>query len=297
MFEFNNGNEKKYKQKQKNINMDGTTLPVRKFKLSSMARHPLICMVAKRASGKSWVVRSIMRHHKDIPVGMVIAPTDKFSVFYGHFFPGLYIHYEYDGDFMQQVLRRQQEIMRKRNTKALEKKKVDPRAIIVMDDCLADKNKWATDKFIKEIFLNGRHFRITFILTSQFAVGLSPDQRTNIDYIFLLRQDQTTELKKYHQHYAGMFDNFETFKKVFTDLTTDYTCMVIVNRNPGPDLLDKIFWYKADSTKIKKMGSKQFRKFNRDNYNVNWLDGTERINTKDILGIKNKNKIVIKKET
>jgi len=70
----------------KNILYNGNNLPIRKFKLEYMLPNPSIAMIAKRGSGKSWVVRAIIKHFNDIPGGIIISPTDKMSVFYGDFF-------------------------------------------------------------------------------------------------------------------------------------------------------------------------------------------------------------------
>ena len=64
----------------KNIKVGGNlSLPIMEFKLDSMCENPAIVMIAKRASGKSWVCRSILRHFRDIPVGIIIAPTEKMA--------------------------------------------------------------------------------------------------------------------------------------------------------------------------------------------------------------------------
>ena len=36
--------------------------------------------------------------------------------------------------------------------------------------------------------MNGRHYKILFILTMQYALGIPPNLRTNIDYVFILRK-------------------------------------------------------------------------------------------------------------
>ena len=85
------------------------SLPVKEFKLETMCENPAIVMIAKRASGKSWVCRSILKHFKDIPVGMIIAPTEKMAnpPFYSAFFPDSYIHYEYRSEIIERLLFRQ----------------------------------------------------------------------------------------------------------------------------------------------------------------------------------------------
>jgi hypothetical protein len=80
----------------KTIGFGASRLQLKRFPIEKMARYCTIAMVAKRASGKSWVCRSILKHFRDIPVGIIIAPTEKMAnpPFYSDFFPDSYIHYE-----------------------------------------------------------------------------------------------------------------------------------------------------------------------------------------------------------
>ncbi len=91
----------------KDVRVGGNmSLPIKKFELSSMCENPAIVMIAKRASGKSWVCRSILKHFKDIPVGIIIAPTEKMAnpPFYSDFFPDTYIHFEYRSEIIEKLL-------------------------------------------------------------------------------------------------------------------------------------------------------------------------------------------------
>ena len=97
----------------------------------------------------------------------------------------------------------------------------------------------------KPPFFDGRHFKVMYILTMQFPLGISPELRGNFDYIFLLAEDFYSNQKRIYEHYAGMFPNLETFRQVFTQVTLDYGCMVIVNRGARATFLEKVFWYKA----------------------------------------------------
>jgi len=132
-----------------------------------------------------------------------------------------------------------------------------------MDDCLSSKGSWVNDEPILEVFMNGRHFKIMYILTMQFPLGVKPELRANFDYIFLLADDMYSNQKRIYEHYAGIFPSFDAFRQVFTQLTADYGCMVIVNRGANIGLLDKIFWFKADDSIIKNLGCKQFIEFHK----------------------------------
>ncbi len=254
----------------KNIKLDGRSVPLREFALDDMVPHAAICMIAKRGSGKSWVCRSIMKHYKSIPGGVIISPTDRMSNFYGDFFPELYIHYEYTSELIESILYRQRNIIHKQKEKAKLGKKVDPRAILVMDDCLSSKGAWAKDSTFAEIMFNGRHYKIMYILTMQFPLGIKPELRGNFDYIFLLAEDFYSNQKRIYEHYAGIFPSFQAFRDVFMEVTSDFGSMVIVNKGANRDFLDKVFWFKATNDEINRMGSRQFNKFHDQNYNKDW---------------------------
>jgi hypothetical protein len=254
----------------KQVRLNGDSLRLREFKLDWFAPSPSIAMIAKRRSGKSWVCREILKHFSDIPGGLIIAPTDKMSCFYGKFFPDLYIHYKFDPEILKKMLKRQDIMIEKMKIKERQGKRVDPRAYLIMDDCLSSKGSWMKDEMIMEMFFNGRHYHIMYILTMQFPLGISPELRGNFDYVFLLAEDVVSNQKRLYDHYAGIFPNFNAFKSVFAEVTRDHGSMVLVNQGAAANFLDKVFWFKAHDTRIDKMGCKQFRKFHDVNYNPNW---------------------------
>lgn len=255
-------------------NEDIGKLAIPEFTFDEMVEHPSIVMVAKRGSGKSWVARAILDYFKDIPVGLIIAPTDRMNCFYGNYFPGTYIHYEYKTKIIERLLSRQVAIIKKKKDRLENKKYIDARAFIVMDDCLGQKDSWIRDRPIQELLFNGRHYCVMYILTMQTPLGITPELRNNFDYIILLADDIISNLKKIHQHYAGIFPEFSIFRQVFDDLTSDFGAMVLLNRGARRDFVDKLRWYKApDLTKIQiDYGCKQFRRFHDKNYNTVWED-------------------------
>lgn len=280
----------------KDVKLNGNQLPIREFKLDWMVEDPSICMVAKRGSGKSYVCRALLKHFKEnLPGGIIIAPTDKMSSFYGDFFPELYIHYEYSSEIIENVLYRQSKIIEKADEKKKLGKRVNPHAFILMDDCLSSKGTWMNDKPILDIFFNGRHYKLMFILTMQFPLGIRPELRANFDYIFLLAEDFYSNQKRIYDHYAGMFPNFEAFRQVFLQLTDSFGSMVIVNRGQRKTLLDKVFWYKAGDDKIDVMGNKQFNDFHKRNYDKNWKFKNKQFDFNKFAENKKKGRIVVEK--
>ena len=253
------------------------SLRFKEFQLDSMCENPAIIMIAKRGSGKSWICRAILRHFKSIPVGIIISPTEKLSEpFYSDFLPDSYIHYEYKTETIVKLLKRQVMMIDKQLEKQKACIKIDPRAFILMDDCLASKGKWMKDQPIQELLFNGRHYKIMYMLTMQFPLGITPELRGNFDYIFLLKDDVYSNKKRIYDHYAGIFPTFQSFLTVFSELTLDYCSMVIVNRGIKDDFIDKVFWFKAQNEKIGTIGCEQLLQHHTNNYNEDWKNVAKR---------------------
>jgi len=270
-------------------------LPIKGFSFNQFVSDPAIVMVAKRGSGKSWVVRAILNHFKDIPAGLVISPTDRMSHFYSDFLADTYIFYNYKSDIIERVLSRQRMIIDKASAKEKEGKKVDPRAFVVMDDCLGQKGSWVRDQPIQELLFNGRHYKIMYILTMQFPLGITPELRANFDYVFLLAEDYISNLKRIYDHYAGVFPSFDSFRQVFNQLTADYGAMVLVNRGVRKSLFEKVFHYKAPNLTTlneeeAEIGCKQYNKFHQKNYDNKWREKKELFNVDEFLLRKKKTK-------
>jgi hypothetical protein len=273
--------------KIKDVRLDGNkSLPIQEFKLDSMCENPAIVMIAKRASGKSWVCRSILKHFRDIPVGLIIAPTEKMAnpPFYSDFFPDSYIHYEYKSEIIENLLFRQDIMIEKKMDREQQgKHSIDPRGFILMDDCLSKKGSWMKDQPIMELLFNGRHYQLMYMLTMQFPLGITPELRCNFDYIFLLKEDFYSNLKRLYDHYAGMFPTFDSFRLVFKELTANFGSMVIVNRGACDSFLDKIFWYRAQNDSVGMIGCNQFVSHHENNYDKLWKKKNKGLDIMDIV--------------
>ncbi len=261
------------KEDVKIINFNGKELHINRFDPKQMVKNNSTLMLGKRGNGKSWICRSLMKHMSDIPCGIVIAPTEKVASdpFYESFVPNTYIYYNFTTDIIERLLVRQDAMIEKMREKQKYGKTIDPRTFILMDDCLSQKKTWSNDPTIHELLFNGRHYQITYILTSQTTMGPSSEIRNNFDYVFILASDNHADMKKIHMHYAGMFPTYEAFRKTFSVLTEDYGAMVIVNRGARANFTDKIFWYKAqDEGDSGFIGCKKYVKNHELNYNKEW---------------------------
>jgi len=234
------------------------------FKASEVAG-PVIVLIGRRDTGKSFLVRDLLYYHQDIPIGTVIAGTESGNGFYAKMVPKLFIHDEYNTAIIENILKRQKMVVKqiKREVEAYGRSNIDARAFVILDDCLYD-NSWAREKLMRLLFMNGRHWKVMLIITMQYPLGVPPNLRTNIDYTFILREPYIANRKRIYENYAGMFPTFESFCQVMDQCTENYECLVISNNAKSNKLEDQIFWYKAQAHREFKLGSKEFWEMSKD---------------------------------
>lgn len=226
---------------------------------------PVIVLIGRRDTGKSYLVRDLLYYHQDIPVGTVISGTEAGNGFYSSHVPKLFIHDEYNTAIIENILKRQKIILKqiKKEVENYKKTNIDPRAFVILDDCLYD-NTWAKDKMMRLLFMNGRHWKIMLIITMQYPLGIPPNLRTNIDYVFILREPYIANRKRIFENYAGMFPTPESFYQVMDQCTENYECLVINNNAKSNKLQDQIFWYKAQNHPDFRLGSKEYWDLSKD---------------------------------
>jgi hypothetical protein len=95
----------------KNIRYGNNSLLIKKFDIKSMPDFVTIAMIAKRASGKSYLTREILFHMRDIPTAIAISKTEKLNKFYTEFIPELFIYDEYSSCILDKIYQRQEQIL------------------------------------------------------------------------------------------------------------------------------------------------------------------------------------------
>ena len=241
------------------------SLELKKFDMKSISfkqnesKGPVVVLIGRRDTGKSFLVRDLLFYHQDIPIGTVISGTEEGNGFYGKLVPKLFIHNEYNTAIIENILKRQRSVLKqiKKEIETFKRSTIDPRTFVILDDCLYD-NAWSRDKMMRLLFLNGRHWKVMLIITMQYPLGVPPTLRTNIDYVFILREPYIANRKRIYENYAGMFPTFEAFCQVMDQCTENFECLVINNNVKSNKLQDQVFWYKADAHNDFKLGSKEF---------------------------------------
>jgi hypothetical protein len=247
------------------------TLELKKFDMRNITfrpdenKGPVVVLIGRRDTGKSFLVKDLLYHHQDIPIGTVISGTEAGNGFYGSMVPKLFIHDEYNSNIIENILKRQRAVLKqvKKEMEVYKRSTIDPRTFVIMDDCLYD-GAWAKDKLMRLLFMNGRHWKVMLVITMQYPLGVPPNLRTNIDYVFILREPYIDNRRRIYENYTGMFPTFEAFNQVMDQCTENFECLVINNNAKSNKLQDQIFWYRAENRPDFKLGAKQFWEISKD---------------------------------
>ena len=93
--------------------IDKMTLELKKFDMKNIRfdpsknAGPVIVLIGRRDTGKSFLVRDLLYYHQNIPIGTVISGTEAGNGFYSAHVPKLFIHDEYNSAIVENILKRQ----------------------------------------------------------------------------------------------------------------------------------------------------------------------------------------------
>jgi hypothetical protein len=220
---------------------------LRKFDMKTIPQDAVCVFIGRRRTGKSTLVRDLLYHHQNLPMGCVISGTEESNGFFKKIVPPMFIHGEYNPVILANFVKRQKLIMSRiqREEENGGKSSIDPRAFLILDDCMYD-DSWTRDLNIRYLFMNGRWLKVFFIITMQFPLGIQPALRTNVDYVFILREPYLNNRKRIFENYGSAFPNLEVFCQIMDQCTQNYECLVVNNNTSSNKMEDTIFWYKAN---------------------------------------------------
>jgi hypothetical protein len=232
---------------------------LKKFDMRKIQQDAVCVFIGRRRTGKSTLLRDLLYHHQDMPLGTVISGTEESNGFYSKMIPPIFIHGEYNATILANFCKRQKMMMMKimdDKEKGIQTR-IDPRSFMILDDCMYD-DSWTHDKNIKYLFMNGRWLKVFFLITMQYPLGIQPALRTNVDYVFILREPYQSNRKRIWENYGSVFPSLEFFSQVMDQCTQNYECLVIDNTTQSNKLEDSIYWYKANMHGDFRIGAPEF---------------------------------------
>lgn len=210
-------------------------LTLREFKLSKLRDDATVMIIGKRGVGKSTIMNNIMHVKRHIPFGIACSGTEEGNGAFGKHMPPVYVYHDYDPRAIQRVIDRQREMADSPGGPSP--------SFVYLDDCLYDKGVLKRPE-IRQLFMNGRHYKIFLACTAQFCGDVPPAIRSNIDYLFVCRDPIIQNRRRIWENFFGLFE-FSHFQQLMNKCTENYECLVLDNTCKSNDPADAVYWFKA----------------------------------------------------
>tara|TARA_A100001011_G_scaffold399975_1_gene511444 strand:+ start:5675 stop:6460 length:786 start_codon:yes stop_codon:yes gene_type:complete len=223
-----------------------------------------IVVVGKPGTGKSTIIKSLLHAKKHIfPVGMAMSGSEDTNHSYSEIMPSSFIFNEYNEEKITQFIKRQ---------KLASAHLPNPWAFLILDDCTDDPRIF-NKPLQQAIYKKGRHWKMLYILSLQYAMDVKPVIRTNVDGIFILREPLLKNREALYKNYASIIPSFTIFCELMDQLTDDYCSIYIDGTTQTNTWEDCVYYWKAPNIpKDWKVGCPEYWDFHNYRFNPAYRD-------------------------
>jgi len=214
-------------------------------------------------TGKSTLIKSLLYHKKHIfPVGLALSGSEDSNHAYSEFLPEAFVFEEYNEKKIEDFVNRQ---------KLAAAHIPNPWCVLILDDCTDDVRIFNTP-LMNAMYKKGRHWKMMYILSLQYAMDVKPVIRTNVDGIFILREPLLKNREGLYRNYASIVPDFNTFCALMDQLTDDYCAIYIHNATQTNNWEDCVFYWKApQAPKDWKLGCPEYWEFSNSRLNKDYV--------------------------
>lgn len=225
-----------------------------------------IVVIGKPGTGKSTLIKSLVWYKKHIfPIAVAFSGSEDSNHAYRQFIPSTFVFNEYDEEKFKDFIKRQ---------KIAKQHLPVPWGIIIADDC-TDDPKIFNKPLQQGMYKRGRHWKMWYILSLQYAMDVKPVIRTNVDGVFILREPILKNRRSLWENYASIIPDFDLFCNIMDQITDDYTALYIHNAAKTNEWQDCVYFYKAPLDRISdnwKFGNDTYWDHHHQRFNPEYTD-------------------------
>lgn len=210
-------------------------LRIKRFDPRTIRESRITFIIGKRNTGKSVLMKDLLYHMPCPDYVVAMAPTEDTLKIFREFLPESCIFDHFSQEKLDRIVSLQRELVNRGKKRTV---------LIILDDCLYQKGVLKSTA-MRSIFFNGRHDHISLMCAAQYMMEVDVSLRTNIDYLFTMRENILTNRQKLYKYFFGQFSKFDEFDKVMSACTQDYRALVLDGTVSSTSPTDSVLWYRA----------------------------------------------------
>ena len=228
------------------------SLKIRKISINDIKPRKNILIIGKQGSGKTTLINDILYHiRKKVNTAFAISPASDSQQMFRSCLPESHVYSDYSPEIIQNLISTMTNLKNHSETKNID-------VGLIADNSMHQKEIW-NSKEMREICMNGRHYNLWFITSVQNLVDIGPDVQSQIDYVFVFKNNTISNRQKLYKYFFGLFEKFEDFCTVLDNCTNNYECLVLDNTKISGNIEDSLYYYKANlDIQNFKVGNKNF---------------------------------------
>lgn len=200
------------------------------FDISLSKNNSIILIIGRRNSGKTILIKNIIKYKKNIDLCTIFDPKQKNNNEYNDLIIPNIKYYKYDENIIFNELKNNSE-----------------KQLIIFDNALLYSKKELL-LICEKIILNNKINNTSFILSMSTTLTNSSVLIENIDYIFIFNDPNISHIRNIYYKYAiKIFSTFELFNEMYLLITENlHYCMVISKILKSNKIEDNIYYYRVN---------------------------------------------------
>ncbi len=209
---------------------------IKKLDVEALKPHRISLLLGRRGSGKSVLLRDLLANMKDrFDFAMAMCPTMESSTLLKRHLPECFVFDRYLQSKVDALVKLASACAAQHKERSF---------LLILDDVMYDKAICRTQSF-RYLFYNGRHARVTVILLLQYLVDMPPDMRSQVDYVYTMKENTIQNRMKLYKMFFGVFATFEDFVAVLDRCTQNFETLMLDNTLQTNGPAECVFWYRA----------------------------------------------------
>lgn len=244
----------------------GKWIPVRKYNPAIHdVEYPSWIAYGKRRTGKTFFMNWWLWHHRNDYDQIYVFSETLINGFWHKRVPRQAAYPEWDEGRAAQILEFQKWVIE--NPREAAQKGYTDKTCVILDDVIASKvlRSAGDDGNFAGLYVQGRHTHMTVGTATQKATALPPKVRDNIDIVFIMRQENYTEIERIWKEHMSrlnkvtamqMMDYWTRTENYKTPEEVRYT--LVIDTDPCLSYNERFYYAIAEDVGEFQIGSKVF---------------------------------------